>query len=46
MDFLDDKTWCQRLAAELDLKSVSLDLHRNSPVGTGVSVYGPTDGAT
>ncbi len=44
LDFVDDETWCKRLAAELDFKSISLDLHRDSPVGTGVSVYGPSDG--
>jgi HKD family nuclease len=43
LDFIDDETWCARLAAELELKRIELDLHRQATVGTSVSVYGPTD---
>lgn len=41
--FIDDETWCARLAAELEFKRIELDLHRQATVGTSVSVYGATD---
>lgn len=43
LNFIDDETWCARLAAELELKRIELDLHRQATVGTSVSVYGATD---
>lgn len=43
LDFIDNETWCNRLAAELGLQRISLDLHRRATVGTAVSVYGLTD---
>jgi len=43
MDFVDDETWCERLAAELGLTRISLDLRRQATVATGVTVHGPGD---
>jgi hypothetical protein len=43
LDYLDVGTWEKRLAAELDLQRVSLDLHRQGKVGAGIEVDGPAD---
>lgn len=43
MDWVDDNKWCQRLATELDLKDVALDLHRRAKVSAAVKVRGPDD---
>lgn len=43
LNYIDDKTWCARLAAELELNRIELELHRQAKVGTAVSVYGPTN---
>jgi len=43
VDWVDDKTWCQRLNDELDLKSVILDLHRQAKVSAAVIVQGPSE---
>lgn len=43
MTWVDDVTWCERLAADLDLKSVGLDLHRRATVRAGVQVRGAGD---
>jgi hypothetical protein len=42
LNYIDDKTWWACLAAELELKSIELELHRQAKVGTAVRVYGPT----
>jgi hypothetical protein len=43
-DYIDDATWCERLASELDLRDIALDLRRGSTtVNTGVNVYGAGD---
>lgn len=42
LDWVDDKTWCKRLAAELDLQSLRLQA-RNSMVRLGVVVVGSAD---
>lgn len=40
IEFLDDDTWCQRVAEELGFDSVSLDLHRAAKVRSWVFVQG------
>jgi hypothetical protein len=40
IEFVDEGTWCQRVAAELGFDSVSLDLHRNATVRARVVVKG------
>jgi hypothetical protein len=43
LNYIDDRTWCARLAAELELKSIEIDLHRQAKVTSAISVQGPTD---
>ena len=43
IDWVDDQTWCERLADELGLESVSLDLHRNATVRAAAKVRGAGD---
>ena len=40
MHFIDDVTWSQRLAAELELDEIRLDLRRRATVKAGVHVRG------
>jgi hypothetical protein len=41
--FVDDDTWCQRVAAELGLERITLDLHRQATVRSAVKVDGAGD---
>ena len=43
IDWVDDETWCKRLAAELELESISLDLYRQATVRAAVNVQGAGD---
>jgi len=43
IEFVDDDTWCQRVATELGFDSVSLDLHRAAKVRSWVFVEGAAD---
>jgi hypothetical protein len=43
VEFVDDGTWCQRIAAELGFEGVSLDLHRAAKVRSWVFVKGVAD---
>jgi hypothetical protein len=43
MQWVDDDTWCERLAEELDLGSVTLDLHRNARIRAAIEVRGIND---
>jgi hypothetical protein len=40
IEFVDEDTWCQRVAAELGFDSISLDLHRTAKVRFWVFVRG------
>jgi hypothetical protein len=46
MHWVDDETWCDRLAAELDLEGVALDLRRQATVRAGVRVRGAGNPST
>lgn len=41
--FVDNDTWCKRLAEELGLQSIALDLNRNATVRAAVTVRGSTN---
>lgn len=41
--WVDDDNWCRRLAEELELESLSLDLHRQAKVRAAVTVHGAGD---
>jgi hypothetical protein len=43
IEFVDDETWCRRLATELGLETISLDLHRAAKVRSWVFVQGAGD---
>lgn len=43
IEFVDEDTWCERVAAELGFDSVSLDLHRAAKVRSWVFVQGAGD---
>ena len=43
IEFVDEATWCQRVAAELSFDSVSLDLHRPATVRSLLYVDGVDD---
>jgi hypothetical protein len=41
--FVDDGTWCKRIAEELELEKITLDLHRNATVRSAIIVVGSHD---
>jgi hypothetical protein len=41
--FVDDGTWCKRIAEELELEKITLDLHRNAKVRSAITVLGVHD---
>jgi hypothetical protein len=43
LEFVDEDTWCQRVAAELGFDSVSLDLHRAAKVRSWIFIGGIDD---
>ncbi len=44
--YVDDETWCERLAKELELGRISMDLHRRAKVRSAVMVEGAGDPLT
>lgn len=43
LEFVDEETWCERMADELGFESVSLDLHREAKVRSWIFVRGASD---
>lgn len=43
IEFVDDETWCRRVATELGFKTVTLNLHRAAKVRSWVFVQGAGD---
>jgi hypothetical protein len=46
LEFVDEETWCDRMAAELGFESISLDLHREARVRSWIFVRGASDPLT